>query len=622
VIGRSGGLLLLAGILGAAAGVGVAPLAAQQPPARAPAADTTRPAPGAPSDSAAKSPEAPGDTVAVPDSLSPDSFLPRLPPLGSPPGPMPQAARYVFDRDFLWFSGALTLGELLEHVPGAFLVRAGWFGRPEVIQYAGQGATSIEVFWDGFALDPLGGDSTGFDLSSINLGLLQRVEVEVLPSVLRVYLFSDDQAVRRPRTETAFATGDANTNTYRIRYLNRWKSGTGLGLGVNYLGSSGAVTSPGRSSDLTLWAKGSWVPTPQLGVDYQVVSVSLNRDTFAVAGPGGTVGAPRRRTHRTDVFVRGFVASRPDGMGLRFDALAGSSTFDDTLPGLARKELQGAGILSFRAAHWSGELTARLRDGSTPLELELRTAVSPVSPLTVSAYARRRTHLLARRSLDAGLQAEFRPWRALTLHGAVRVRDAVAAPAIATDTAQRVTDLVGGVTLQTRLADLDLSIARHGTYAAPVYGSFGDLGLAYPDLPVRTVTAAFALRPTPYLTVSGWYREPLDPVTSAYEPPHHSRLWAEFRTRLLPILRRGAFDFVAEFGMEGWSHGAVGIDSAGATIPLPGATVLDGRLELRLVNAAIYWTVRNMRGEHYDLVPGVLMPRVLQRYGVRWEFTN
>ena len=104
-------------------------------------------------------------TPPLPDSLSPDSFRPQLPPLGAPPGPVPQAGRLVFDRDALWFSGALTLGELLQRVPGVFLVRAGWFGRPEVVQYAGQGASSIEVVWDGYAMDPLGEDSTGLDLS-------------------------------------------------------------------------------------------------------------------------------------------------------------------------------------------------------------------------------------------------------------------------------------------------------------------------------------------------------------------------------------------------------------------------------------------------------------------------
>jgi hypothetical protein len=564
----------------------------------------------------------PRDTVPVPDSLSPDSFRPQLPPLGAPPGPLARAGRIVFDHDALWFSGALTLGELLEHVPGAFLVRAGWFGRPEVVHYAGQGATSVEVVWDGFALDPIGEDSTGLDLSRINLGLVQRVEVEVLPSLLRVFLFSDGQPVRKARTETSFATGDASTNTYRIRYLNHWKNGTGLGLGVNWLGTSGPTTSPGRSTDLTLWGKGSWVPAPRLGVEYQVLSVSVDRDTFGLAGLSGPIQIPHRKVHRTDVFLRGFVASKPDGMGLRFDAIAGSTSYSDTLAALDRDVLQGGGVLSYRAEHWSSELTTRLRDSRTPFEVQWRAATSPWAPLTVSGYVLSRSHLGGRHSLDAAFQGELGLLPALALHGAIRSRDAVGAPAVLSDTAQRVRDLSAGVSLTTRRVDLDFTIVRHGTYAPPVYGSFGTVVPAYPDLAVRTVTATFAFRPTMFFTVSGWYRNPLDPVTSAYEPPHHSRIWATFRSRLLPILRRGAFDFTAEVAMEGWSRGALGADSVGAPIVLKGATVLDWRIEMRLVGAVIYWSLRNGRAERYALLPGLSMPRTLQRYGVRWEFTN
>jgi hypothetical protein len=197
----------------------------------------------------------------------------------------------------------------------------------------------------------------------------------------------------------------------------------------------------------------------------------------------------------------------------------------------------------------------------------------------------------------------------------------VAAPAVLTDTAQHVTDVTGGVAFTSRGADLDVSVARHGGYVAPLYGVFDSLVPAYPSLPVRTVTATFALRPTMYLSLSGWVRHPLDPASSAYEPPYHSRLWATFRSRLLPILRRNAFDFTAEVAMEGWSHGVLGADSTGAALRLPPGLVLDYRLEMRLLGAAIFWTFRNGRAEHYSLIPGVVAPQG-QRYGVRWEFNN
>ncbi len=640
---RAAGLLLAAVLLGAAAAGAQNPTPAPPPsqpstPAPRPAdttragvprTDTTRlPPAGARADTTRPAaPPAAGDTtradtVPPPDSLSPDTFRAQLPRLGAPPGPLPTPGRIVFDHDALWYSGALTLGELLERVPGVFLVRAGWYGRPEVVHYAGQGASSVQLFWDGFALDPLGRDSAGVDLSQISIGLLQRVEVEVLPTVLRVYLFSDGQPVRRARTETSFATGDASTNTYRIRYLNRWKDGAGVGVGVEYLGTDAGLAASGHSNNLTLWGKGTWAPSSRVGVEYQFVSASANRDAFMVNGAGGTqfaIGNPE--SHRTDMFLRGYVASRDDGMGLRFDALAGSTSYTDSLATLNRDQLQGAAIVGYRAEHWSGELTTRVRDTSTPFEVQLRAAASPFSALTLSGSADAQALVAGRHSLDLSLGAEWRPWTALAVHAAGRMRNAVAAPAVLTDTAQRVTDLVAGASLSGRLLDLDVSVTQHGGFVAPLYGVFDSLVPAYPSQQVRTVTATFAFRPTLYLTLSGWVRQPLDPLSSAYEPPYHSRIWATFRSRLLPILRRNAFDFTAEVSMEGWSHGALGAQANGDPVLLAGATVFDYRAEMRLVGAALFWEYRNARAERYSVIPGVSMSQG-QRYGVRWEFTN
>jgi hypothetical protein len=617
-VSRRGCLLLAAALFGAVAA------RAQNPPRREPAAPAPRAAPdttaSARPDTGRAVPAAGRDTVPRPDSLAPDSFLPELPRLGPPPGPLPRSIRIVFDRDSLWYSGAFTLGELLQRVPGVFLVRGGWYGQPEVIQYAGQGTSSVQVFWDGYAMDPMGPDSSGIDVGTISLGLLKRVEVERLPTLLRVYLISDDQPLHRARTETSFATGDASTNTYRIRYLNHWPSGLGIGLGVEDLGTGAANFGSGGSNSVTLWAKASWAPSPRFGIAYQATSVAVNRTRFSA---GGLTLSDGSKNHRTDLVLRGFAASRPDGMGLRLDALVGSTSYTDTLPGSTLNELQAATTLGYRSAFWSLEGTARLRDTDTPFDLQLRAAAAPLGPLTLAASYESRTLLGGRHWRDAALEAEFRPFSPLAVHGAVRHRD-VMDPGSPVDTAQRVTDLEGGVSLTTRLLDLDVSVAQHGSYAPPVYGTFGDTALTYltySGLAVRTATVSFAFWPTRFLSVAGWYRRPLDAATAAYEPPDHSRIAATFRTRLLPVLRRGAFDFTAQVAMEGWGRGTAG-DSAGTVLTLAGATYVDYRVELRLVKAAIFWTMRNAVNAHYSLISGIRMPSAAQRYGVRWEFTN
>jgi hypothetical protein len=607
---RRGRALLLAAGLAFPAG-----LAAQNPP--------SAPGPPARADTALAGPRAPlrPDSGAVPDSLSPDSFSAVLPPLGPPSGPLPRGMRLVFDRDALAMSGAFTLGELLRQVPGAFLVRAGWYGLPEVVHLAGQGASSVELFWDGYAIDPLGEDSAGVDVGRIPLGLFRRVEVEVLPTVLRVHLVSDTQPVRHARTETSFGTGDAATNNYRIRYLNRWRGGLGAGLGVNWFGTTGQPSTPARSSDLTLWAKGTWAPSTRTGVEWQYVRYSLDRAELEAVLPG-------RRLWRSDHFLRAFAASRPDGMGFRFDALVGASSSGDSSAAPARTIAQGAAFAGFQAQRWSAQAGLRVRDARVPLELQARVGATPLRFLTIGASAIARSVLGGRTSRELAAAATARVLGPVQLRGSVRLRDVVAWSAVLADTAQRVTDWSMGAALVTRRLDLDAGLERHGAYAAPVYGSLAGLVPSGTSQAVRTVTVAFALRPKPYFTLSGWYREPLVTATSggvgtaAYEPPHHTRVEATFRSRFLPTFRRGALDVLVQVSAEGWGDGMMGADSTGAPLALDGHGTVDWLVELRLLSAVIYWSLGNSQLERYQTVPGALLARAGQRYGVRWEFAN
>lgn len=556
---------------------------------------------------------------AVADSLNPDTFRTVLPPLGPPAGPQPRHTRYVFGHDELRWSGAFTLGELLLSIPGAFLIRAGWYGQPEAIAWAGQGAFSVEVFWDGFALDPMGDDSAGLDVGRIPLGLLSRVEVEVLPTKLRVFLVSDVQPVTRPRTEASFATGDAQTNSYRGRYLNRWANGLGLGLAADFFGTDGPQTSRGSVQTLTLWSKATWTPSSRVGVEFQVMRLGLERESQQ--GSQGAVPIRAADLSRRETILRAYAASAEDGMGLRFDAAFGSSSYSDST-GLEVSQEQVMTGVSYRAAAWSTELTSRLRSGRRPVELRVRASWAPLTHLVVSGYGER-VSLSAGGSLsDAGASGDLALPLGLRLHGGLRFRDYQAPSGLPGDTSQRVTDWSWGVTLVRRTWHADVSLARHGRFVAPAYGMFAAQVPRHTAIDVVTLTASFSIRPRPYFTLHGWYRHPLDPIQAAWEPAHHTRVSATFRSRFLPHFRRGAFDLLAEATLEGWSDGTAGLDASGNAIGLEGATVINYRIEFRLVGALLYWTLINPALERYAVVPGFPMARGLQRFGVRWEFAN
>jgi hypothetical protein len=50
--------------------------------------------------------------------------------------------------------------------------------------------------------------------------------------------------------------------------------------------------------------------------------------------------------------------------------------------------------------------------------------------------------------------------------------------------------------------------------------------------------------------------------------------------------------------------------------------VLSALLEIRIVNATLSYQLRNALGYQYSLVPGYEIPRTVNFYGVRWEFSN
>ena len=74
--------------------------------------------------------------------------LPVLPYIGVD-GPRPPLSRIVLARDSIDFLNAATVADLLQRVPGVYLWRGGWIGRPEYPNYQGRGPTSVEYLLDG-----------------------------------------------------------------------------------------------------------------------------------------------------------------------------------------------------------------------------------------------------------------------------------------------------------------------------------------------------------------------------------------------------------------------------------------------------------------------------------------
>jgi outer membrane cobalamin receptor len=181
--------------------------------------------------------------------------VPVLPAL-TPAGPRPALTRLVFTRDSIeWMSGA-TVGDLLAQVPGVYLWRGGYTGRPELVNFEGRGASSAEYYLDGVPFVAAGIDSIAVDPSLFSTSFLDRVEVERWPGLLRVHLFTRRQDRLAPRTRIAIARGDRDFARYEGDLERRYASGAGFGLAADYLNSPTASGTSSSYSNTQVWAQG------------------------------------------------------------------------------------------------------------------------------------------------------------------------------------------------------------------------------------------------------------------------------------------------------------------------------------------------------------------------------
>ena len=188
-------------------------------------------------DASAQVVEPPATEIPIPPKPATDSAAPKAdtiqPAFGrrSMPRTSDIGPQYEWNREQLYASGAYTLADLLERIPGATSFRTGWLASPKFIALNGDLAR-VRIIYDGIDIDNIDTRSGRLlDLNTIDLWTLEHVAVERFGSELRVNLRSWRVDHTDPYTRTDVYTGDEDTNMYRGFYGKRWGSGFGLQLG-------------------------------------------------------------------------------------------------------------------------------------------------------------------------------------------------------------------------------------------------------------------------------------------------------------------------------------------------------------------------------------------------------
>jgi hypothetical protein len=528
-----------------------------------------------------------------------------------------------WDRDSLFATGALTLLDLLERIPGVTTLRAGWLAAPMIGAYLGD-IGRVRVFYDGMEIDGLDPRmGRVIELGSIQLWTAEEVRVERGADEIRVHVRSWRAHRTTPYTRADVGTGDQETNLYRGFFGRRFQRGEALQVAAQQVSTMPARFG-GSSNHAAVharlgWAKAWW------RIDATLLRSNPDRGLIVTAQRIDTV-VPVAATE-TNAYLRiayGDPEAGPwaqlivGGQEYRFGGRPATPTEtpaeDEPAPDVDTTRYQAQYVLA-AGITWRGvrfSATDRLR----ALEGE-----QYHSPMVRASFASRRLAVSAfaeTRGIDADLRAEgavrFTPLSFIAIGGTVASRLGDAAqqdPAEATARGEAALRLgavwIGGGVIRRAEAALAAPTIYSRRFEPRTEGS---------------ATGAFAtirgrLWGPFYADVSGiqWQEG-----GGFYRPRYQARSEVYVATTLPKRFPSGNFGLLASLLHEYRSHTLfpteTGADRAG------GYRILSGLIEIRILQAVLTYQYRNLLFQDYVTVPDYLMPRQTQFYGVRWEFWN
>ena len=546
---------------------------------------------------------------------------------------------YAWSRDQLSSTGALTLGELVDRVPGVTSFRSGWIAAPEMAAVNGRFGR-VRIFLDGVEMDPLNSRLKGqHDLSLIDMFQLEDATIEPAPDEVRVHLRSWQVLNTTPVTRIDIHTGDLQTNVYRGFYGRRFPGGqvvqvagnryatterrTGeageqttfwgrLGLARNNWSLDGTMLRSGRKfteratedevenpadtlptmngiSTIAIgrftWGtavSGPWLQAIASAQSYSIRNPELTViDSIPGPGGGGPGGSPEAPV--TLIVPNDTTRERP-----QYVLTGGTSQGPLRVSATARlRRSRGRSILSpaVRAGFASGPLTLSFLGERSPID-------------SVQRLEGGATMSLGGRFAFSGSLSQFSP---------IEGQDAPTSLAMRGEAGMRLgrTWLTGG-------------LIRRDTSFLPAAVAFDSAFLA------GTQQASTGL----FTTLSGkFYRDVgIDfsgiryESVGIYRPQYETRTRLYLDTDMRAKFPSGNLNILLAITHDYRSQAL--FPTADGFVESSQYRVWTAELELRLLTATITFQYRNFLGAEYQQVPGFNMPNITSFYGIRWNFIN
>ena len=550
----------------------------------------------------------PRDTVKAPLAHA------EAPVLADPTG------SFVWDRRDMYSTGALTVADLLERVPGVTTLRGGWISQPQVASFLGDPGR-VRVFLDGLELEEMDPRmKRTWDLSEIPIWALDDIRVERAASEIRIYMRTWRVDRTTPYTRTDVYTGDQSTNLYRGYFGRRYQHGEAIQFAAQQFG-----TDPGRnaaSSDQLAALARVGLAKKDWSVDATMLRGDRNRGLTVTEPSADSI--PAVESTRYELYARAAWGTPDSGLWAQGIAdgskyLYGGKKSTSTTSGVAipdTSHFRAQYVLSggYARGVWRASLTQRFRDG-----LFQRVATPSARfgfdarQLSLSVFAEGRG-LDSTRHFDASVV--LRPLSFVFVGGSVGTEqrffdaDSISPAQFARAEAGLRAGglwLTGGV-LRRGPVMLDAPRIFRSTTSDTVGGTLlGTFATIRGRLWKAIYADAQAMR---------W-----NDTGSVYRPRYQTRSEVYVSTSMLDRFPTGDFHMLFSLVHE-YRSSILWPDSTAGLIRVKGYRTVSTLLQFRILSAEVFWNVRNWFGERYQQVPGYRAPRITNVYGVRWEFWN
>ena len=537
---------------------------------------------------------------------------------------------FTYDRDQLFASGAVTLGDLLDRIPEFTTFRTGWLSAPQATAIGGD-FSRVRVFIDGIERDDLEPrNGVAPDLSTVPIWTLETLSLARSANELRVDLRTWEYNGTAPYTRIDALTGDLNTNLYRVFYGKRFYNGAALQVALQQFGVTDVRNGGGGQQFGGLVRYG--IGRPLWSLDATAIRTNGTRVVTGRYSYGQEL--PGYRSASTLGYLRGAIGR--EGSGPFLQVVASTQILKESSPHYNAATAHQYGFapdtVDSLASVAQYVATAGMDAGGGRLRLIERyrrrlgkgynspSATFDLSHTFLSASA------LAERDEYSGLTrleggARITPLPFISLLGYVGQRTSFGTPALGflAQPSSRTARFEGGL----RVLPIGLwvtgGVVTRDT-ALLVPSSLWDTAFVSRAVGRQTGTMIGLHGPIAgglSVNASGTHWQKLAP----YTPQNEAHADLRFYTEWLSRFPNRNFSFLFQPGLDYRSAAPFPQTNGTDRYTIP-SRVISLLVELRILRAEISFQRRNVAGLIYDQVPGYLMPHPINVYGVRWYFFN